>query len=221
MKSCQFEKHARRLVPHRVVRRRGGRRRASPHGEQGWTAVCATCTAMRSTASSRGSASSTSPAGRSRATPTLVRARPRRSRAQTPSCRASAGSRATRRHRRVSRRRAGRASVPRASRPAGTGDIPVLFASYSPEDQAAYRAANGPPNERVAAAASAAGCARFVLVGVAADAENGLAGGIPGYFEGKADALSAAQADASVALARPPLGPRPQPPVALSARVLF
>ena len=76
--------------------------------------------------------------------------------------------------------------------PTGTGDIPVLFASYSPQDQAEYRQKNGPPNEAIAKAAKAAGVGRYVLVGVAADAENGLAGGIPGYFEGKADALDAA-----------------------------
>ena len=76
--------------------------------------------------------------------------------------------------------------------PTGTGDIPVLFASYSPQDQEEYRAKNGPPNEAIAKAAKEAGVGRYVLVGVAADAENGLAGGIPGYFEGKADALNAA-----------------------------
>ena len=76
--------------------------------------------------------------------------------------------------------------------PTGTGDIPVLFASYSPQDQEEYRQKNGPPNEAIAKAAKEAGVGRYVLVGVAADAENGLAGGIPGYFEGKADALNAA-----------------------------
>ena len=76
--------------------------------------------------------------------------------------------------------------------PTGTGDIPVLFASYSPQDQAEYRQKNGPPNEAIAKAAKEAGVGRYVLVGVAADAENGLVGGIPGYFEGKADALDAA-----------------------------
>ena len=76
--------------------------------------------------------------------------------------------------------------------PTGTGDIPVLFASYSPQDQAEYRQKNGPPNEAIAKAAKEAGVGQYVLVGVAADAENGLAGGIPGYFEGKADALNAA-----------------------------
>ena len=73
--------------------------------------------------------------------------------------------------------------------PTGTGDIPVLFASYSPQDQAEYRQKNGPPNEAIAKAAKEADVGQYVLVGVAADAENGLAGGIPGYFEGKADAL--------------------------------
>jgi NAD(P)-dependent dehydrogenase (short-subunit alcohol dehydrogenase family) len=76
--------------------------------------------------------------------------------------------------------------------PTGTGDIPVLFASYSPQDQEEYRQKNGPPNEAIAKAAKEAGVGQYVLVGVAADAENGLAGGIPGYFEGKADALNAA-----------------------------
>lgn len=76
--------------------------------------------------------------------------------------------------------------------PTGTGDIPIFFATYSPQDQADYRAKNGLPNEAIAKAAKEAGVGRYVLLGVAEDAENGLAGGIPGYFEGKADALTAA-----------------------------
>lgn len=76
--------------------------------------------------------------------------------------------------------------------PTGTGDIPILFVTYSPQDQADYRAKNGLPNEAIAKAAKEAGVGRYVLLGVAEDAENGLAGGIPGYFEGKADALTAA-----------------------------
>ena len=46
--------------------------------------------------------------------------------------------------------------------PTGTGDIPVLFASYSPQDQEEYRAKNGPPNEAIAKAAKEAGVGQYL-----------------------------------------------------------
>ena len=75
--------------------------------------------------------------------------------------------------------------------PTGTADIPLLFATVSDEDQELYRNANGPPNARIAAAAKDAACSRFAYCHVAADVENAIAGGIPGYFRGKGEALEA------------------------------
>ena len=53
---------------------------------------------------------------------------------------------------------------------------------------------NGPPNQKIAAAAKSAGATRLAYVGVAQDAENGLRGSMPGLFEGKQAAAEAAQA---------------------------
>ena len=77
--------------------------------------------------------------------------------------------------------------------PSGAGDVPTLFASRARRDaaQAAFRAANGPPNVNIVAAAAAAGASRFAYVHVASDVETGIAGGIPGYFRGKGEALDA------------------------------
>ena len=75
--------------------------------------------------------------------------------------------------------------------PTGTADIPLLFATVSDEDQELYAKKNGPPNARIAAAAKAADVSRFAFCHVAADVENAIAGGIPGYFRGKGEALEA------------------------------
>ena len=76
--------------------------------------------------------------------------------------------------------------------PTGLGDIPILFSTANIDDEKNDRAANGPPVERIVAAAQEANVERFVLLSVSSDVENALAGGIPGYFRGKGEALQAA-----------------------------
>ena len=79
----------------------------------------------------------------------------------------------------------------------GTRDVLALSASSTEarakEKAVASRAANGPPNVQAAKAAKAAGAQKFVLVGVASDAETGYSGATPGPYEGKRDAADAAR----------------------------